>query len=60
MSTSESVSESTSESTSETSYISDVSNNDLWDVIYTYFQDTENKRNYYLTNHHLDSYNDFI
>ena len=60
MSASESVSESTSESTSETSYISDVSNNDLWDVIYTYFQDTENKRNYYLTNHHLDSYNDFI
>ena len=41
---------------------------DLWSVIYSYFkdlpEDKENKlpfkKNYYLTNHHLDSYNDFI
>jgi len=41
---------------------------DLWTVIYSYFkdlpEDKENKlpfkKNYYLTNHHLDSYNDFI
>ncbi len=38
----------------------DLDNNDLWDVIYTYFKDSDNNRNYYLTNHHLDSYNDFI
>ena len=33
----------------------DLDNNDLWDVIYTYFKDSDNNRNYYLTNHHLDS-----
>jgi len=44
----------------EDTYISDISKNDLWDIIYSYFKDTEKNRNYYLTNHHLDSYNDFI
>ena len=42
--------------------------NDLWSVIYSYFEDLPEdkkknlpyKKNYYFTNHHLDSYNDFI
>ena len=42
------------------SYISDLNNNDLWNVIYSYFKDNDKNRNYYLVNHHLDSYNDFI
>ena len=42
------------------SYISDLDNNDLWNVIYSYFKDSDKNRNYYLVNHHLDSYNDFI
>ena len=41
---------------------------DLWSVIYSHFndipEDKENnlpyKKNYYFTNHHLDSYNDFV
>ena len=41
---------------------------DLWTVIYSYFKDLPEdkknklpyKKNYYVTNHHLDSYNDFI
>ena len=45
-----------------------IEDKDLWSVIYSYFQDLpedkENKlpykKNYYLTNHHLDSYNNFI
>ena len=45
-----------------------IKNEDLWTVIYSYFkdlpEDKNNKlpyrKNYYLTNHHLDSYNDFI
>ena len=41
-------------------YISDLTNNDLWEVIHSYFKNSESDRNYYLTNHHLDSYNDFI
>ena len=55
-----SLSNSDSQSPTETSYLSDLSNNDLWDVIHSYFKNTEKNRNYYLTNHHLDSYNDFI
>ena len=43
-------------------------NDELWDVIYSYFKDKQEdkknklpyKKNYYMTNHHLDSYNDFI
>ena len=45
-----------------------IKDEDLWTVIYSYFkdlpEDKENKlpykKNYYLTNHHLDSYNDFV
>ena len=46
--------------TQDDSYISDLKNNDLWDVIYSYFKDTEKDRNYYLTNHVSWLYNDFI
>ena len=38
----------------------ELNENDIWKVIYSYFEDDEKKRNYYLTNHHLDSFNDFI
>ena len=59
MSTSDSLSDSLNTEPTQT-YTSDLSNNDLWDVIYSYFKDSESGRNYYITNHHLDSYNDFI
>ena len=59
MSTSDSLADSLNTEPTQT-YTSDLSNNDLWDVIYSYFKDSESGRNYYITNHHLDSYNDFI
>ena len=34
--------------------------NDIWDVIYSYFDDIEKQKNYYITKHHLDSYNNFV
>ena len=45
-----------------------IKDEDLWTVIYSYFKDLPEdkvnklpyKKNYYLTNHHLDSYNDFV
>ena len=37
----------------------DLSDNDIWSVIYSYFDDLNNK-NYYITKHHLDSYNNFV
>ncbi len=45
---------------SDNNPMSDLSKNEIWSVIHSYFRDTTEKRNYYLTNHHLDSYNDFI
>ena len=38
----------------------DIINSDLWEIVYSYFRDFNGNRNYYFTNHHLDSYNDFI
>jgi DNA-directed RNA polymerase II subunit RPB2 len=40
--------------------LSELSEDDIWNVIYSYFQDDKKAKNYYLTNHHLDSYNDFV
>ena len=38
----------------------ELSDIDIWDVIYSYFDDINDKKNYYITKHHLDSYNDFV
>ena len=54
------MSSSSNNSSSPETQIPDLDKNDLWDVIYSYFQDNDTNLNYYLTNHHLDSYNDFI
>ena len=49
-----------SESDNKKEYVTDLNDEDIWKVIYSYFEDYDNKKNYYLTNHHLDSYNDFV
>ena len=49
-----------SESNDNKEYTSDLNEEDIWKVIYSYFEDIGNNKNYYLTNHHLDSYNDFV
>ena len=54
------MSSSSNNSSTTDTQVPDLNKNDLWDVIYSYFQDSDTNRNYYLTNHHLDSYNDFI
>ena len=38
----------------------ELSDNDIWSVIYSYFDNIDDKKNYYLTKHHLDSYNNFV
>ena len=40
--------------------LSELNDDDIWNVIYSYFKDDKKGKNYYLTNHHLDSYNDFV
>ena len=49
-----------SESNDNKEYTSDLNEEDIWKVIYSYFEDIDDNKNYYLTNHHLDSYNDFV